>query len=326
MKTFILRIFLFSLFPVAGFFLLHHVANLMLDEKCISLELESKIARFKLHENEINLIIAGDSRAERQLIPRVFSHQTGYNAVNIAVASCDLVTFLHALKKLDRNPRNIFIVSASSWQINDGAIDIGYLSEKCFQQMTIYERFSLFSKNFKDLSEMYKRLFKHSLAGLFKSDLFLPGLDSEIINMKGFNGRTGNIQIKTSETEITEYLNNHPWYKNLANKGIRWEIFARAFKELGKMDSHFIIFQPPVSPYWKRIIRDTPIEKSELYFSQKLKELALEFNNVDFYDFYDQEIPGLEDCMYYDPQHLNKDGSEIFSNFLANLINSKFKR
>jgi len=325
MKKFILKMFVFCIFLVAGLFILHHSANLILEDNCLSPEIESKIASLKLRENDINIIITGDSRAERQLIPRFFLNKTGYHTINVAVPSLDLVTLLYAIKKHYKDSRNIFIVSVSSWQINDGAIDIGYLSDKCFQKMSLLERLHIFSKNLQDLNAMHKRLAKYFFAYFFKSDILLPKIDDEIISENGFNGKTGNIDFKTDDIEISKYLINHPWYKRLSNNGIRSKIFEQAFRELGKIDSHFIIYTPPASPYWKKIIKNTSIEKSELYFAQKLEKMALEFNNIDFYDFYTTEIPELNDSMYYDPQHLNKDGASLFSSYLANLLNARIQ-
>ena len=55
-------------------------------------------------------------------------------------------------------------------------------------------------------------------------------------------------------------------------------------------------------------------------YSNKLSELSKEYSNIDFYDYYTNNISELTDEMYYDYQHLNQMGAKTFSEKISKLI------
>jgi len=101
-------------------------------------------------------------------MPSVIEKRANLNVINIAESVQDIVTVVSAIKKyhLDRKGR-IFIVSASSWQINDGAIIEGYLSDKCFQQLSIKDRIVLYRNELGNLRLLQERLLLALLKKMF---------------------------------------------------------------------------------------------------------------------------------------------------------------
>lgn len=320
MIKFISKIIYFAIFPLILFTLVNIVIDYKLNEQSIEMGIESKISNLKIDKNKINIIVAGDSRGERQLIPKIIESNTGYNSINIAVNAGDLVSTVFAIKKHYSGSNLIFIISASSWQINDGAISPGYLSAKCFQKLTTIEKLNFYKSNVWEFVNLYKKLIKQTILSFFSSDASFFNYDSKIISELGYQATSGVIAAFNSDKEVNNYLSIHPWYMNISNNGARWRIFQEAIRELSRIDSYFILLQPPVSPYWKKITKNTYIDIAEEEYSKKLNNLVLEYNNIDFYDFYSKDINELNDSMYYDYQHLNSKGAMMFSDQIMKFI------
>lgn len=293
----------------------------VLNEEPLSELVESKIVRLPLNKDSVNVVIAGDSRAERSLIPGIIKLKTGYTSINIAVNNGDLISFAYAVKKHYCNVSNIvFVISASSFHINDGAIDPYYLSLKCFQKMTIKEKIKIYKGDIVELLRMEQSLIKHGIWHLckYRADGAGSDYDEDVIKESGYRGITGTLQSK--DFKYNQKFENHPWYKKIDIDGARWRIFRDAFDMLGKMNNLFIIYQPPVSPIWKKIIRNSYVEDTEKKYSDKLKLLSEKYNNIVFYDFYTNDIKELDNSMYYDYQHLNRTGAAVFSGILSDII------
>lgn len=158
MKKFLLKIFSFFLVLFTFLNLTIIISDYILDDVHLDTSMEIKIKMLNIDTTKTNIIIAGDSRAERQLIPKIIKSKTGINTINIAVSGGDLVSTIYSIKKFFSNSDLIFVISASSWQINDGAIDQGYMSLKCFQKLTLKEKYQVYYKNLKEFSKLTKVL------------------------------------------------------------------------------------------------------------------------------------------------------------------------
>jgi hypothetical protein len=106
---------------------------------------------------------------------------------------------------------------------------------------------------------------------------------------------------------------------------VRWRLFKEAIDVLSKKKSLMIFYQPPVSPIWKEKTRNTDISRAEEEFSQKMDSLSHQYENIVFYDFYNNDIKSLGNNMYYDYQHLNRNGAEIFSEIFSDIVNREIK-
>tara|TARA_B100001057_G_C22755684_1_gene913664 strand:- start:187 stop:1176 length:990 start_codon:yes stop_codon:yes gene_type:complete len=317
MKTFFKNIFLFSTVLVVllgSLLLIMHI--IQKNSYKVNYRVENKIKNFTLDSKKLNILIAGDSRAEQQLIPKIFEEQYGYNSFNIATNSCDLVSTVASINKHYVNSKDkiLFIISSSSAQINDGAVDFGYLSYIALTKLTLEEKLKLYKGRYVDLFTLIRRNTIEDIVSKFN----LNPLSNEVINNKGVKFVDGELQTNLPYTN--QELNNHQWYKNISVNGYRKRIFKEAFHILGNMQHQFIIMQPPVSPYFRKAIKGTPIEQMEKEYSLLLGNLAKEFDNIEILDYYINDIKELENNMYYDSQHLNKDGALIFSKLVSKEI------
>ncbi len=317
MKTFFKNIFLFSTVLVVllgSLLLIMHI--IQKNSYKVNYRVENKIKNFTLDSKKLNILIAGDSRAEQQLIPKIFEEQYGYNSFNIATNSCDLVSTVASINKHYVNSKDkiLFIISSSSAQINDGAVDFGYLSYIALTKLTLEEKLKLYKGRYADLFTLIRRNTIEDIVSKFN----LNPLSNEVINNKGVKFVDGELQTNLPYTN--QELNNHQWYKNISVNGYRKRIFKEAFHILGNMQHQFIIMQPPVSPYFRKAIKGTPIEQMEKEYSLLLGNLAKEYDNIEILDYYINDIKELENNMYYDSQHLNKDGALIFSKLVSKEI------
>ena len=317
MKTFFKNIFLFSTALVvllSSMLLIMHI--IQKNSYKVNYRVENKIKSFTLDSKKLNILIAGDSRAEQQLIPKIFEEEYDCNSFNIATNSCDLVSTVASINKhyLNSKDRILFIISSSSAQINDGAVDFGYLSYIALTKLTLEEKLRLYKGRYGDLFTLIRRNTIEDVV----SKLNLNPLSNEIVNNKGVKLVEGELQTNLPYT--LQELNRHQWYKNISINGYRKRIFKEAFHILGNMQHHFIIIQPPVSPYFRKVIKGTPIDQMEKEYSLLLRNLAKEYDNIEILDYYINDIKELEDNMYYDSQHLNKDGALTFSKLVSNEI------
>ena len=316
MKKFFIKVSYFSFIPVLVLLVVVLIQHLIPDNAVLDSTLESKIASLVIDMSKINVIIAGDSRAERQLSPKIIKEQTGFNAINIATSSCDLLTTVTAIKqKYVINSKTIFVISASSFQINDGAVDPGYLSLKCFHDMSLFDKFWLYKGNLSALIRIQDQLIDAYRQLLQNKE----SIDTSLIKEAGFLGIDGNVDTKS---DIENTKKNHAWYKNVNNNnaGARWSLFKRSLHEIGSMNSVFILYQPPVSHYWKTNTSGSFIDIAEKQYSEKVKQETKQYKNIIFIDFYNNDFPGLNDSMFYDIQHLNRQGAAAFSAYMSKEI------
>ncbi|NQU32098.1 MAG: hypothetical protein HQ521_02590 [Bacteroidetes bacterium] len=291
--------------------------------------IEAKIESLYLNVDgeKPTIIIAGDSRAERQISPSIIQAQTDTKIINIAVSAGDLSTLIKALKKYNIDKTTgLFIISAGSFQISDASIGPGYMSINVLNQLTLEEKYSLFGNHWKIALKMLKYQIRGTLKSyLQKIGLFKKKYPKSILDNYGFNGITGNFDPEELENSKAYWERNGeikiPWYKATKTDGIRWENFKKNLFQLSEMRTiKFIFYQPPVSPAWYNLTKNTKIDQIENQFSLQLKNEILNYPNIMFWDFYNTKITVLKDSMYYDPMHLNKNGAELFTKHIMNLL------
>ena len=279
----------------------------------------------KLLENKkikpLDILIAGDSRAERQIIPQELKKDTLKNILNIGISSGDIVRLRDFIvnrkaSKLLYNDETILIVSVSPWQINDNYQKWGYLSNSTFKFLSFTEKFKLLkNKNeyFKYVLATHKKNFKEILNLLdYKSN----------IDSLGYLGVEGDIT-KLNKNDINNMiikLKNE--YLNYENNGFRWREFKKSLDFLSTKFNKVILIINPVTDKWRRSIENTFVEKYNLEFINKLNtyKISKGFNNLIIWNFYNDEKLEIEDNYFYDTHHLNNLGAKKFSSILQNKI------
>jgi hypothetical protein len=291
--------------------------SVALHEGVFNRVLEEKIRVLVKPDTEI--IIAGDSRAERQIVPAIVTSRTGRNAANIATTSCDLISLYNALKEHKLlAERNALIVSTSIFQINDGAVDTGYLSTACLLNMSLLEKLSVYRD---DLGELLIRLIKASFQEKVESRYSIA---DGIIAEKGFNGIKGEIHLPF-KILLDPEKTNHSWYKKLSLHGVRWRIFSQTLEKMAASPTRIYIYLPPISPAWRIYSADTFIDRGEREFGDMLSKAIKRYPNIRFLDFYTDPDSRLGNEMYYDGYHLNRTGAALFTEILMEKIGADLR-
>lgn len=317
MKKFLLKLLYFSLPPllfVIGIVLF--IEKLSRSEKIktytFSDEINSKTELLSQLTNSTNIIIAGDSRGERQIIPRILTDETEFNAVNISVTAGELISYEPIISKTKSN--DIIIISASSWQINDGALNWGYFSMKGFSELSISEKLKIYNYSISDLFKMYSTLSMCIFKGYYNIN---NKLNHDSIN-KGFFAVEKSLD--TNKSAFENYLEYHPWYKNLTPKGVRYKLFTESIERLSNTNKTIIFYQPPVSPFWQKNIGNNSINEFEILYSSILDSMCKSKENLIFLDYYNYPIENLTNSHFYDHQHLNLQGAKIFSYAISDTL------
>jgi hypothetical protein len=268
--------------------------------------LEGKLEALVSDDTEV--IIGGDSRAAAQVVPALIEARTGRAAVNVATAAQDLITLSNALARHDiRGGGRVLIVSASFFQVNDSAIDGGFLSTACLLNMTTRERARVYLDR---LGSPWS-----PLAFKFTED---PPREVPVeqLREKGFVGIDKQLSLPLPKV----LLNAHPWYRKISLNGARWRIFQEALDRLAASGYRVYIVQPPVSPAWRAYTANTFVASAEMAYAAMLSSVARKHTNVSFLDFYSVPDPRLSNDKFADIQHLNRGGAELFTGILLDRI------
>jgi hypothetical protein len=281
-------------------------------------DLEKKIIYLTKSVSDYTLVVAGDSRAEGQVVPAIIENRFNIKTINIATSSCDVVTMYNALRKYGLLEKPItIIVSASFFQVNDGAVDTGYISMAELVNMPVVVKLNLLKNNLTELRRMYIDAFMGNMSHKFKR--IQGGLDKNDprLNDLGFHPVSGSLKLPI-EWKIDPETTTHNWYKNINIHGARWKVLQDTLKKMSESKCRFIVYQPPVSDSFKAHVKGSSIDTFEQEYSSMLKNESTKYNNLFFLDYYSTPPPLLTNDDYYDPQHLNRTGAEKFTAFMIN--------
>lgn len=294
--------------------------SLPLDKAVLDREFEEKVQALLLSEdgNAVDVILCGDSRAERQLIPDVVKTSTGLNAVNVATNGLDLVTMANGFRKYSILERKnaILVISASIFQVNDGAVGEGYTTPACIFNLKWTDQIRLFKKHLPYLInkkiEYYFDYFKSTAASR-------DGRQKEIAE-KGYVGIDRAMALSNGQLNMDMKKVAHPWYKDFTFPGKKWEVFQKALRDIASSGHKIFVFNPPACPAWLEMSEDTPFDAAERQFSSLLRQEVQKYKNTFFLDFYSEYRESFTNDMFYDLQHLNRVGSAHFTEIVLKHI------
>lgn len=254
---------------------------------------------------ETAVLVAGDSRAERQIIPVVIEAGTGWRAANVATSAQDIVTLSNAIARHGTPAAaRVLIISASVFQINDGAIDEGYISAPCLLSMTTWERAGIYA------DRLGSPLSPLAFAFIEEAPAVIPQAH---LDEQGFVGSDRQLSLPLPKV----LLNLHPWYRNRDLHGARWRIFQEALARLAATGLQIYLVQPPVSPAWRAYTSGTFVDDAEREYAGMLQLAVASYPNVRVLDYYSSPAPALDDTKFYDVQHLNRTGARLFTEMLV---------
>lgn len=302
MKKFILKVlYLFVSFSLLT--LLMYFSSMLIKSK-VSIEIINKESI-----EAAQILILGDSRADRQINPNSLNKLTKKKCLNIGESSLDLYSLSLRLQKI-KLENKILIISASSFQTNDGSIDQGYFRIEAYNALTFQQKLDLYIGN---PNELKKILSKNILSG-FKIKLTL-GNENSYIN----DGYT-NISCKNFLT--TDFIKNHPWYKKNNRSGVKNILLERALISLNKIKCRqIIIYNAPIYKEFKNLAVVNGFWEYENDFSKQIKKCLKIYNlkKIRFYDL--TNLDGFDKSDFYDPHHLCEKGANKFTERIHLIFN-----
>jgi hypothetical protein len=183
-----------------------------------------KVQRMLIERGRIpDVLIAGDSRTQRQIIPDMLGRQFGVDVVNLGVAGGELVSIAKTVRRYSlAQKRPLLIISVSSSQVNDGVppmplddlmgmpwIEQAWICRKSLPEMA-YRKIQLYSERARARMgwspKRKKKQREYIEDGFVGIETVLDVSDPKAIPLH--------------DGKIT-----HPWYQDLSQPGSRWRVF-----------------------------------------------------------------------------------------------------
>lgn len=317
MIKFFIKTFLFC-FPVFVFMAIPSLTKYIMDA-----DLEAKINTFLPEGNTVELIVAGDSRAERQLIPSLFKSEHNLETVNIAKDVGDVISLVYANKKYEfADSSKVFVMCLSSLLTNDGAYKNWFMSQSSITDIGFIKQLLLFKSDY--IENWYHRM------GLIWDDLIndkrgivLPQEDIRV-KYSGYIPIDEDLDInKFFVNNLNPKTTKHLWYRKPNNDGIRKTVFEKSIEQFSKTGAKIVLIQSPMAPAWRSHVGENYMHQLELDHSKLLIELATQYKNVWAIDFYTKQPSIFTDELFYNATHLNNIGTVIFTTAVIDSLRSK---
>jgi hypothetical protein len=274
-------------------------------------------------DGSAGILVAGDSRARYNIDPAVLERETGRRCVNIGNVlplGGDLSTLVKALR---RNPaalasHPILIVSVTLEGIND----MGYANaavtnlfewtprDHLRAALRHRQRYLIHFTNV--FLPSIKTLLIHKWKGrMFRcgGDIYVP---PRLLRDRGFEAQTG----RKAPQDLWVWPRVAEDY--LIDGGRR-RSFESALRWLSTCPAgRVVVVNGPMDTAWLRAT-DGPVPLAALdRFQGILAGAAKRYPGMTFLDWYPDGVPGLETETHFNDQlHLNREGAEIFSRYLA---------
>lgn len=287
-----------------------------LDREPLDEDLVQKVHSLLIEPGRVPaVIVAGDSRAQRQVIPEVLKRELGVDAVNVAVAGGELISVAKVLQRYalaERKP--LLILSVTVFQVNDGATDHDAISLDCLMAMRWTDQIAIFREKLPEMAYRKIRMYKRCL----DARCGLSSVRTKSFAEDGFMGIEGTFDISGMAAHPERI--KHPWYQDARLDGRKWGVFQAALREIAGSGCPVLLFNGPSSPGWRQLSRDTFMDTAEEQYSQMLQREVTQYSNVHFLDFHAGWLDEFPDAMFYDIQHLNRPGAAKLTIILSDEI------
>ena len=277
-------------------------------------------------EGSAEILVAGDSRARYNIDPSVLERETGRRCVNIGNVlplGGDVSTLVKVLR---RNPsalagHPVLIVSVTLEGIND----MGYANAAVASlfEWTPRDHLRAALRHRQRYLIYFTNVFLPSIKTLlihkWKGEMFRCGKDvyipPRLLRDKGFEGQTG----RKAPQDLWAWPRVEEDY--LIDGGRR-RSFEAAVRWLSTCPAgRVVVVNGPMDTAWLRA-SDGPVPLAALdRFQGILADAAKRYPGMTFLDWYPDGVPGLEPEAHFNDQlHLNREGAEIFSRYLAEAL------
>lgn len=284
--------------------------------------LRNKIVALTEHHRP-SLLIAGDSRAQRHLIPEVVADQLGLtpdNVVNIASASCESPVVVAAYREFAGRFTSapIMVISVSIYSINDRANEPSALSKESLWSLGLVDRLRLatlpraLAAIFLPERELYRRL------------VIRPREPSPAaVPERGFVGIAEDRCIDSTPEGLRPAITyvNRVWFNNAEIDGVRWRQLQADLHNLIDAGVQVVIMNSPDHPAYLQAIAGTSMDTANTEFRRQLSDLCQRLN-VPLLHYDADWANGCDpDTLFYDVLHLNRRGAAILSERVGRDIN-----
>ena len=256
---------------------------------------------------EADVLVCGDSRANRQIDPAILSKKSHLKVLNFSKDAWNLYAVSKVLKAIHCENK-VIVLSVSAYQINDGALDDGYLGLDCYRDLTFSEKFQLYKFRWFNWILIQDRLFKRSV--------FENNFVSTFGNYKREINKEYLPQVCKKFRADLQIAFNHPWYENHYNQGIKANLLSVGLANLASLKNcKIMVFNGPVSKDFEGLSSHFHIAETEHEMDTFLASECAK-NKIDYISYFNDE--SMKNNAYYnDIQHLCGAGAEIFSEKVA---------
>ena len=260
------------------------------------------------------VVIAGDSRAERHIVPDVIAGQLGLptaDVINIARPACESSGVLAIHREFaDRFcPSPIMLISVSMFSVNDRENEDVYLNDAVLWSVGPVDRFRLVRPQrallatFLPERALYRQI----------RDRLRPPRDS--VPERGFRGFYAEPPREVFEGLARYWALHRDDPAEIA--GVRWRQFRRDLESLEAAGVQFVLLDSPEWPRFLRMVAGCRQGEVKAEFSRRLADLCREMDvPLLSYDTtcFDVADPG---CYFRDSMHLNAAGARVFSEIVG---------
>ena len=299
--------------------LVHLVVSIWVFPRPVAHEsLRRKIMVLTEHERPA-LLIAGDSRAESQVIPEVVAVGTGMSSgevVNIAERSCEPSAVLAAYAEFaDRfAPAPLMLLSVSIFSVNDGANDPRCLHDELLWSLGLRDRLRLVP-----LKRVVQAAFLAERECAQRIAAWYHGRRPLTLSQRGFVSVAEDQRLDPASEHMQRglaYLKRY-WYCAAALQGIRRRQLEADLRQLLHAGVQVVILDSPEHPAFARAIAGTEMGAANAAFHRQLAELCAELD-IPILRYDDTWLAGRDpDALYCDPMHLNRRGAALLSERIA---------
>jgi hypothetical protein len=265
------------------------------------------------------VIIAGDSRAEDNVVPAIFSAKTGLSAANVAEGDEILSQTYNTLSDngvLDTH--RLIIISVTAYDISDTMLDNQPIDK------TVFETEPWGAQKIKDMLAYYKNAADYYIVHYKNVMHFSEGdnihAPQTLLAAKGFSAQEN--VLHTSPGQIPSNPDAW-WYAKFRPNGVKQADFVHTLEAFGNTNDTVVIYIGPQAPIFKENTLGSNIQAEDKAFAAVIAQTIAPYSNMHFIDFQDQDNPTLSDEDFADRVHLNSNGAPVFTQLLVDTLKQK---
>ncbi|NLE61048.1 MAG: hypothetical protein GX616_22100 [Planctomycetes bacterium] len=271
------------------------------------------------------LLIAGDSRAEQQVMPDTIASAMGLSApqvANIAISGCEVAAVEAACSELGHRfaDRPVMLVSVSVFGVSDHRLL--HINSESIWSMSLADRVRLLPARrvveslFLPEATLYARLREAVRPQPPAFDTAQHGLEAE----KQTPVRPGTPEFARQGRHVME------WYKAPDFDGVRWRVLETSLARLQARGCQLVLLDCPMSPALRALMEAESCLDADAAFRAKLADLSRR-THIPLLAYGDDIFEGQDPAgFFWDTVHLNRQGAAILSARIGRDLRTLFEQ